>query len=64
VIDERQTTIADFGAMAEPEVPVEGLFSGEVHPVADLFPMMTDDELDDLAGDIKANGQIHPRDGS
>jgi len=35
-------------------------FTGEVHPVADLFPMMTDDELDDLAADIKANGLIHP----
>lgn len=31
-----------------------------VHPVAALFPMMTDDELDDLAADIKANGQLHP----
>jgi hypothetical protein len=31
-----------------------------VHPIADLFPMMTDDELTDLAADIKANGLIHP----
>lgn len=31
-----------------------------VHPVADLFPMMTDDELADLAADISANGLIHP----
>ena len=31
-----------------------------VHPVADLFPMMSEDELNDLAADIKANGQIHP----
>jgi len=31
-----------------------------VHPVADLFPMMTDEELADLAADIKANGLIHP----
>lgn len=30
-----------------------------VHPVADLFPMMTADELADLAADIKANGLIH-----
>ena len=31
-----------------------------VHPVADLFPRMTDEELADLAADIKANGLIHP----
>jgi hypothetical protein len=30
------------------------------HPAADLFPMMTDEELSDLAADIKANGLIHP----
>jgi ParB/RepB/Spo0J family partition protein len=32
----------------------------KIHPVADLFPMMSDDELTELATDIKANGQIHP----
>lgn len=31
-----------------------------VHPVADLFPMLPPDELDDLADDIKANGLQHP----
>jgi ParB-like nuclease domain len=31
-----------------------------VHPIADLFPMMTDEELANLAADIKANGLIHP----
>ena len=31
-----------------------------VHPVADLFPMMSDDEIADLAEDIKENGLIHP----
>jgi hypothetical protein len=31
-----------------------------IHPLADAFPMMVDDELADLAADIKANGQIHP----
>jgi ParB-like chromosome segregation protein Spo0J len=31
-----------------------------VHPVAELFPMLSDDELDELAADIKENGLIHP----
>lgn len=31
-----------------------------VHPAAELFPMLPDDELDDLARDIHANGLIHP----
>ena len=30
------------------------------HQSADLFPMMTDEELADLAADIKANGLLHP----
>ena len=30
------------------------------HPVADLFPRMTGEELADLAADLKANGLIHP----
>ena len=32
----------------------------EAHPCADVFPMMSDAELDDLAQDIKANGQRQP----
>jgi hypothetical protein len=32
----------------------------QVHPVAALFPMLPDDELDDLAEDIRANGLLHP----
>lgn len=31
-----------------------------VHPVADLFPMLPEDELGDLAEDIKTNGLQHP----
>jgi hypothetical protein len=31
-----------------------------IHPVAALFPMMTDNEIEDLATDIKANGLVHP----
>lgn len=31
-----------------------------VHPVADLFPMLADDELADLAEDIKQRGLLHP----
>lgn len=35
-------------------------FTGEVHPFAARFPMLPDDELDDLGADIRANGQLHP----
>src|SRR5262245_49079443 len=31
-----------------------------VHPCADVFPMMTDLEIDELAADIKANGLRQP----
>lgn len=34
--------------------------SGQVHPAAAIFPMLPDDELAELADDIKANGLIHP----
>ena len=32
----------------------------DVHPLADIFPMMGDDELAELADDIKENGLLHP----
>jgi len=32
----------------------------KVHQAAELFPMMSDEELADLAEDIKTNGQVHP----
>lgn len=32
----------------------------DVHPLAAVFPMMTDGELAELAEDIKANGLLHP----
>src|SRR5579859_1779506 len=28
------------------------------HPLANLFPMLSDKELDELGSDIKANGQV------
>lgn len=32
----------------------------KVHPAASVFPMMSDEELDDLAADIKTNGLQQP----
>ena len=32
----------------------------KIHPSADLFPMMSEAELEDLAADITANGLVHP----
>lgn len=34
--------------------------SYEAHPAADLFPMLLEDDLEQLAADIKANGQHDP----
>lgn len=34
--------------------------SGEVHPAASLFPLLSKAEIDDLAADIKTNGLHHP----
>lgn len=35
-------------------------FSGEVHPLADLFPMLPPEELQELADTIKEDGQLFP----
>ena len=35
-------------------------FSGEVHPFADLWPMRTADEIEEMAASIAANGQRLP----
>lgn len=35
-------------------------FTGEIHPLADVFPLLDDDELQALADDIAANGQEFP----
>ena len=35
-------------------------FTGEIHPAAELFPLMGDDDLAALAADIKANGLRQP----
>ncbi len=34
--------------------------SGAIHAAANVFPMLPEDELAELAADIKANGLIHP----
>ena len=39
---------------------MKNIFDLPVHPSADIFPMISDDELQELADDIKANGLIHP----
>jgi hypothetical protein len=53
------------GAAAIGRSEVNDLFQEQkatlrVHPVAELFPMMSEEELAELAADIKANGQVHP----
>jgi ParB-like nuclease domain len=32
----------------------------KIHPVAEMFPMMSEEELDELAEDIKQNGLLNP----
>lgn len=47
-------------AAAEPTIGAEGWRPTEVHPLAALFPMMPDDELAELADDIRENGLQSP----
>jgi hypothetical protein len=40
--------------------PKVNVFQLPVHPAADVFPMLSDEELNELAADIKANGLLQP----
>lgn len=35
-------------------------FTGEIHPAAALFPMISDADLDQMAADIRERGLVHP----
>jgi hypothetical protein len=39
---------------------VTDVFKFATHPAADVFPMLADDELNELADDIKGHGLVHP----
>jgi ParB-like chromosome segregation protein Spo0J len=41
-------------------VPAEELAAFVAHPLAEMFPMISDDELRELAEDIRKNGMIEP----
>lgn len=41
-------------------IKMPDVFQLPVHPAADVFPMLSEEELADLATDIKANGLLHP----
>ena len=53
----------DSGSGATSEDGVMYLVEGRrvrAHPVADIFPLLSDSEIETLAGDIKRNGQQEP----
>jgi ParB-like chromosome segregation protein Spo0J len=60
----RRRTSAGAGlALVEPMPPANherGRRPTEIHPAADVFPMLPDDELAALAEDIKQNGLMYP----
>lgn len=63
MVDDRQVTIADLeGVMATGDQAhavlwrPTGEFTGEIHPLADRWPMLEPEELDALAADIAAHG--------
>jgi ParB-like chromosome segregation protein Spo0J len=41
-------------------IPAEELAAFAVHPLAEIFPMISDDELRELAEDIRKIGMIEP----
>jgi hypothetical protein len=61
---ERHKPASRLNDRGQMEMSIEGLrlvkAERVVHPDADLFPMLPDDELQALADDIKANGLVNP----
>lgn len=53
-------TTAVFSGAMEGDEPLPFDTTYLVHPVADLFPMLAEDELDELAADIKQRGLLQP----
>lgn len=45
---------------ADRTMKMPDVFQLPVHPAADVFPMLSEEELADLAADIKANGLLQP----
>lgn len=60
MVDERQLTIVDINGMMGDAEAATVEFAGEIHPLADLWPMVSETELEALAADIAANGLREP----